>query len=478
MSNGSYDLIVIGAGAGGLQAAEFGAKLGAKVALIEKNRVGGDCTWVGCVPSKALLHVAGLAHATRMAEDYGIVCRPSGVDMNRVRAYVQDAVTEVYARDMRGLSSLDGLELVMGAAEFLDSQTIKVGERRLTARKFIIATGARPAVPAIPGLADVEFATYEQIFANETLPEHLLVLGAGPIGAELAQAYRRLGAKVTIIDVDLLPDEEFEVRTAMERVFAREGVVCVRGLATEASQEIGSITLRVGEEEVVSGDMLLVATGRRPNVNGLNLDAAGVEYNEQGIQVDENLRTSAGRIFAAGDCLGGPQFTHYAAWQGYKAARNALLPGNSAGIKDLVPRTTFTNPEISRIGLSESRARERFGDDAQSTMWPMDRVDRAVTDDARDGFIKVVHRGNGTLLGATIIAANAGELITEFVLGIQHDLKVADLAEAMHVYPTYSIGVQALAADMATESFLSSMTGKLVRRFSGFANEEKRQEAS
>jgi pyruvate/2-oxoglutarate dehydrogenase complex dihydrolipoamide dehydrogenase (E3) component len=316
----------------------------------------------------------------------------------------------------------------------------------------------------------VRFFTHERIFDNDRLPERLLVLGAGPVGMELAQAYARLGARVAVVDEDLLPREEPEVRKVMAKVFAREGIECVFGLATAVSQDDGQISLQVGSsEEKLRGDMLLVAAGRRPNVDGLNLGKAGVSHDQHGIHVDENLRTSARHIYAAGDCLGGPKFTHLAAWQGYKAARNALLPGSSSGTGDVVPMTTFTDPEIARVGLGELAAREKFGDRVRTTRWDMARVDRAVIDGARDGFIKIVHQTDGTLLGATIVAANAGELITEFVLGLRHRLKVGDLAGAMHAYPTYSSGVQMLAAEIATEDFLASVTGKLVCRMSGFA---------
>jgi pyruvate/2-oxoglutarate dehydrogenase complex dihydrolipoamide dehydrogenase (E3) component len=470
MESESYDLIVIGAGAGGLQAAEFAAKLGAKVGLVEKRRLGGDCTWTGCVPSKALLHVAKVAETARKAAHFGLLDQPRQVDMERVRAYVGKAIADVHERETQDLSNLQGLEVILGEAQFIDTHTVSVGDRTITSRRFVIATGARPIIPSVPGLSGVRFFTHERIFDNDRLPERLLVLGAGPVGMELAQAYARLGARVAVVDEDLLPREEPEVRKVMAKVFAREGIECVFGLATAVSQDDGQISLQVGSsEEKLRGDMLLVAAGRRPNVDGLNLGKAGVSHDQHGIHVDENLRTSARHIYAAGDCLGGPKFTHLAAWQGYKAARNALLPGSSSGTGDVVPMTTFTDPEIARVGLGELAAREKFGDRVRTTRWDMARVDRAVIDGARDGFIKIVHQTDGTLLGATIVAANAGELITEFVLGLRHRLKVGDLAGAMHAYPTYSSGVQMLAAEIATEDFLASVTGKLVCRMSGFA---------
>jgi pyruvate/2-oxoglutarate dehydrogenase complex dihydrolipoamide dehydrogenase (E3) component len=467
---GQYDLVVIGAGSGGLTAAQFAARLGAKVALVEKERIGGDCTWTGCVPSKALLKVAKVAHQVRAANDYGVCVEQPAVDMARVCAYVRQAIEAVYRHETPDRLAEQGIEVIIGAARFLNAHTLQVGERALWAKKFIIATGARPVIPPLPGLSAVSYLTYEQIFENDYLPQRLLVMGAGPIGAEIAQAYQRLGAQVALIDVGLLPREEPEVAQVMRRVLVREGIQFIEGLVTAVRQEGPQIIVRVKEREF-QGEMLLVAVGRAPSVAGLNLEQAGVNYSAKGIPVDNQLRTNVRHIYAVGDCiLDNHQFTHLAAWQGFQAARNALLPGSSRGVSQIVPWTTFTDPEVAHVGLTEAQARDKYGDKVRIVYREMDRVDRAVVENDRDGFIKVVYKKDGRLLGATIVAERAGEAITEFTLALRHSLKLVDLAEAIHVYPTYSTGVQQLAAELATDNVLDSILGKVIKTLSRYGS--------
>jgi len=311
-----YDLIVIGAGSGGLTAAGFAARLGVKVILVEKDRIGGDCTWTGCVPSKALLKVAKVAHQTRTAGQYGIVTPVPVTDMTKVRDYIHQTIADIYQHETPEALGAKNVEVVFGAAKFVDSHTIRVGDRTLAGEKFIISTGAHPFIPPIPGLQDVPYVTYEQIFENDQLPERFLVIGAGPIGAEIAQAYQRLGSQVTLIDERLLLKEEPEVAEVMERVFAREGIQFVKGLVTATCQDGEESVVCVGEQEF-RGDMLLVAVGRVPNVDGLQLDKAEINYSARGIKVDSNLRTSTKHIYAVGDCVAGNhQFTHVAGGSG------------------------------------------------------------------------------------------------------------------------------------------------------------------
>jgi pyruvate/2-oxoglutarate dehydrogenase complex dihydrolipoamide dehydrogenase (E3) component len=466
----TYDLIVIGAGSGGLTAARFAARLGVKVALIEKDRVGGDCTWTGCVPSKALLKAAKMAHATRTAADYGI-CNGGGeppqVNMSRVRDYVKQAIVDIYQHETPEQLRREEMDVIIGAARFLDARTIQVCERTLTAKKFIITTGAHPFVPNVPGLQDVPYLTYLQLFDNDCLPERFIVMGAGPIGAEIAQAYQRLGSQVTLIDIGLLPREEPEVAEVMGKIFAREGIQFVEGLVTAVRQEGAEIVLNVEQQEF-RADMLLVAVGRMAVVDGLDLDKAGVSYSLNGIPVDKYLRTNVKHIYAAGDCVAGNyQFTHLAGWQAFQAARNALLPGNDRGFREVMPWTTFTEPEVAHVGLTEAQAREKFGEAVRVTRWNLDRVDRAVCENDRDGFIKVVHKKNGKLLGVTIVAGRAGEAITEFVLALQRGLKLFDLANFIHVYPTYSMATMQLAAEVTTDQVLSGLSGKVLRGLAG-----------
>ena len=459
----TYDLIVIGAGSGGLTAAGFAAKLGARTALVERARVGGDCTWTGCVPSKALIRVARAAHEARTAAQFGIQTGPPTVDMAAVRAYVQGVVAQIAAQETPAVLRDAGLTVIEAEARFLDATTIQAGAARLTGKNFILCTGARPTVPPIQGLADVPYFTYETLFDNDRLPDHLLVVGGGPLGLEMAQAYLRLGARVTVVSPQILPKAEPEAQRVLRAVLTSEGMAFVAARATAVRRDGDTLVLTAGDGEV-RGDMLLVATGRTPVVDGLDLARAGVAYTAQGITVDAHLRTTAKHIYAAGDCVGGPQYTHFAGWQAFQAARNALLPGSSAGFSDAVPAVTFTDPEVAQVGLLEAAARQAHGDNVVVTRRALDHVDRAICEHDQAGFLQLIHKPDGTLLGATIVAARAGETITELVVALQRGLKVGDLAGVMHAYPTYSTAVQLLAADFAVDQALHGLAGKLVRK--------------
>jgi len=457
-----YDLVVIGAGSGGLVGARFAAKLGAKVALVEKSRIGGDCTWAGCVPSKALLKAAKVAHEARTAARYGVVASIREVDMAAVREYVHAAMQAVYEFETPEALAKEGIDAILGAARFLDQSTIIAGDRTIRSKAFLLTTGARPFVPPIPGLKDAPFVTYEQIFDNDTLPNTMTVVGGGPIGMEMAQAYQRLGSQVTVITGSVLPKEEPGVQRLMQGVLEREGVRFILEPAKSARREESAAVITTEHHEV-RGELLLVAVGRRPNVNGLELERAGVNYSPRCIQVDDRLRTNVKHIYAAGDVVGGYQFTHYAGWQAFQAVRNALLPGSSSGVTNLVPWVTFTDPEVAHIGATEEHARAEEGDRICVHCWDMSKVDRAVCENDVCGFLKIVSKPDGTILGAVIIAARAGEALAELIVAMKHGMKIGDLAGTIHPYPTYSTAVQQMAADIAVEHFLSGTSGKIVR---------------
>ena len=457
-----FDLIVIGAGSGGLTAGRFASQLGVKVALVEKHRIGGDCTWTGCVPSKALLHVAKVAHMIRTASTLGINAGNPTIKMAQVHDHIQQVIQEIYQHESLEQLEAEGIEVVMGGAKFLDSHTIQVGDRQLQGKKFIISTGATPVVPPINGLTNLPYFTHEHIFDNERLPAHLLIIGAGAIGCELGQAYRRLGAQVTLIDVQLLPAFDSAVGDVVEQVFQREGIQFVAGLVSQVQKQGDEIFLTVGDE-IVQGDMLLVATGRKPNTIGLDLENAGIVYSPKGIHVNDRLQTTAPHIYAVGDCIGREQSTHYAGWMAVKAVRNALLPGGSAGSTDFVPLVVFTDPEVAQVGLTIDSAREKFGEQVKVAQIEMKHTDRAVTDRAIDGFVQIVHKAGGKLLGATIVSARAGEMINEMTLALEQGLKVRDLSWAMHAYPTYGISTQILAGNQTMVGMLAGNRGKLLR---------------
>ncbi|MCH7606056.1 MAG: FAD-dependent oxidoreductase [Chloroflexi bacterium] len=465
MAKGNYDLIIIGAGSAGLTAAGFAVQLGRSVALVEKDRVGGDCTWTGCVPSKTLLKTARVAHEMRQAQRYGLPPRDPLVDLKAVMEHVKSVVSEVYQAESPEKLQENGIDVFLAPARFLDPHTIETGDSRLTGRFFLIATGARPGVPPIPGIEDVNYLTYETVWDLEDLPRHLMVVGGGPIGCELAQAFCRLGSKVTLLEVAsrILPNDDPEAASLIARQLMKDGVDLRFGAsAAKAWQNGDGIHLELDGGELV-GDALLLATGRRPAVAGMDLEAAGVRYSDAGIEIGSRLRTSRRHIFAAGDCAGGYQFTHYAAWQGFMAVRNAFLPGSTRGVLSEVPWATFTDPEVAHAGLTEADARAKIGEGVMVCSWPMEQVDRALTEGDTAGFLKLVHKSDGSLLGATIVAPRAGEMIQEWILAMERGLKIGDLASSLHIYPTYATASLQVAAHIRVEQFLSGTSGKVIR---------------
>jgi len=466
MSTPEYDLAILGAGASGLIAADFAIQLGARTALLDKGPIGGDCTWTGCVPSKSLIKVASVAHLARIGERYGILNSAPSVDMPRARDYLRRTIQQIYAPTTPEALREKGLHVYIGTSRFLNERTLQIGNDAIRARKTLINTGAQPRVPSISGLNDVPYSTYLNIFDNDGLPAHLIVIGGGPIGCEIAQAYRRLGSQVTIIAERLIPREDAEVSQLLEVIFAEEGIqrIPARAELVRKEQEMITVDTNAGE---VAGDLLFVATGRAPVVKELGLERAGVRYSERGIAVDKYLRTSVRNIYAAGDVISGPQFSHLAGWQGFQAVRNALLPGNNAGFSEAMPRVTFTTPEIAQVGVSEETARQRYRrDQLQIMTFDINKVDRAVNEDDRRGLIKIVARTNGVILGATIVGERAGEAITEIAVAMRHKLKLSALASTIHPYPTYSTGIQLLSTRMAVERAFSGSSGKIIRGLS------------
>ena len=466
MKTPEYDLAIIGAGASGLIAADFAVQLGARTALLEKSLIGGDCTWSGCVPSKSLIKVASVAQAARTASRYGIAVTAPATNMTQVRAYLRSTIQQVYEPTKPEALRKKGMDVLLGATRFIDSHTVEVGTERIRAKKILINTGAEPFIAAIDGLANVPYFTYQKIFENERLPKRMLVVGGGPIGCEIAQAYRRLGSQVTLIAERLLPSEEPEVSELLNRIFAQEGIERIVARAESVHNEDGAITIQTKAGNA-TGDLLLIATGRSPLVRDLGLEAANVLYSDRGIEVNEFLQTTARHIYAAGDVIGGPQFSHLAGWQGFQAVRNALLPGNNVGTTAAMPHITFTSPEVAQIGLTERVARDRFkSKDLLIKSFDISKVDRAVNEDNRLGLLKIIARSNGLILGASIVGERAGESITEIAVAMRNRLKLAELAATVHPYPTYSTGVQLLATKMAVDHAFSGTSGRILRGLS------------
>lgn len=460
--NDRFDIAIIGAGSAGLIGAGFAATLGAKVALLESNRIGGDCTWTGCVPSKSVIHSAHIRHDVSRGPCFGIETDLTRVDMPRVREWVRHSIRTIYEHTTPEALELHGIDVLLGPAAFADAHTIICGERRVSAKHILICTGARADVPDIAGIGQVPFLTYDTLFDLSELPAHLVILGAGPLGVEMAQAFRRLGSEVSIVGPVLLGREEPEAQSLVREMFTREGIEVVLERATEVRTRENGIELATPSRSV-SGDLLLVAAGRTPRLEGLELSRAGVRHDGRGIPVDKYLRTNVKHIYACGDVIGGPQFSHLAGWQAFQAVRNALLPGRTVGIAEEMPAVTFTDPEIARVGATEAQARRLLGSRVEAYHWPMTKCDRAVCDGETDGFIKFVTDRGRTILGATVVASRAGEMIAEITLAMKQGASVNALAGTIHAYPTWSSAVQLAALDVMTSKLATSRTGRFVR---------------
>ena len=435
------NLVVIGAGSAGLIASLIAATVKARVTLVESGAMGGDCLNTGCVPSKTLIASAKAAHVLNRGGRYGLKNVAGEVDFAKVMARVRNAVATIAPKDsMERYESL-GVRCVAGHAKVVDGHTLEVGDRHLTARRIVVATGAEPIVPSIPGIADVDILTSDSVWDLDELPKRLAVLGGGPIGCELAQAFARLGSRVSLIDREdrLLPREDPDASAVIEAVLAEEGVeVLVGHRATRIGPD--AITLDTAEAtgRRVAFDRVLVAVGRRARSTGFGLEDLGVETNRDGtLVVNGALRTTSPTIYACGDVIGPYQFTHMASHQAWYASVNALISPFYRFRCDYscVPWATYTDPEVARVGLSAEDAIAQDVDH-ETTTHPLDDVDRAITDGRMEGFVKVVSKGD-RVLGATIVAPNAGEMIGEFVTAMRAGLGLKKILGTIHVYPTY-----------------------------------------
>lgn len=440
---GRYNLVAIGGGAAGLVSAAGAAGLGGKVALIERALLGGDCLVHGCVPSKALLRSARCAHEVRHAERFGIhggdAARTDFASvMRRMRTLRADISQHDSARRFTEL----GVDVYLGDARFTGPTTIEVAGRRLEFRRAVIAAGARPALPEIPGLTGVGCLTNETVFSLTELPRRLLVIGAGPVGCELAQAFARFGSEVHLFARSrrILAREEPRAAEVVQRQLARDGVQLHLGVRYVRAERIGDqVSLIVdseGGETMFSGEAMLVAVGRQPNVEHLGLETAGVQYTPRGVSVDDFLRTTNRRVFAAGDVCGLEQFTHAADTMARMAIRNGLFLGRQRWSRQWIPRCTYTDPEVASLGLTSAQAAER-GTEIDSYEVDLAKVDRAVLDDETEGFLLVhTRRGTGAVVGGTIVAPHAGEMIGELTLLASQKLSLTALASVTHCYPT------------------------------------------
>ena len=431
-------LVVIGAGPGGLVIASVAAQLGVKVTLIEKSdRLGGDCLHTGCVPSKTLIQSARVASLMRRGEQFGLpACQPQ-VDLARVNDRVRSVIDRIQQHDdperLRGY----GCEVLFGAAEFLDPHRVRVDNTIVRGRRLVIATGSRPLVPPIPGLEEAGYLSNENLFSLRELPRRLVVLGGGPIGIEMAQAFARLGSQVSMVErlPHLLPQEDPEMSEALRDLLTGEGIAIHTDTAAErVVDKAGQRVLECSGGLRLETDQLLVAVGRQPSLEDLNLAAAGVEHDRKGVRVDARLRTTRKHIFACGDVCGPYPFTHMAEYQAGIVISNAIFRVPKKVDYRVVPWVTYTDPELARVGLTVQQAAER-GIEARVLRFPFGDIDRALTDGAPQGMVKLVtHRGK--ILGASILGAHAGELIHELALAMHAGLGIGAVAATIHAYPT------------------------------------------
>ena len=434
-----YDIVIIGGGSGGLVIASAAAQLKAKVALVEKDRLGGDCLWYGCVPSKSLIHAARVAHEVKNGSRFGIYTNTPKINFAEANGHVAKVIKAIEPHDsperFRGL----GVEVIFGSGQFTDRETFEVNGRQLKARAFVISTGSRAAIPPVPGLKEAGYLTNEEVFSLQERPNSLAVIGAGPIGCELGQSFYRLGSEVTIIASrdQIMPKEDPEAAAVVQQEMEAEGISILTKARVKSVEVVnGKKVVQAGEHEVAV-DEILVSAGRSPNVDSLNLEAAGVEYDKKGIKVNEKLQTTNPRIYGCGDVIGGYQFTHVAGYEAVVALTNALFFPFSKIKYEVIPWATFTDPELARVGMDEKQARERYGDDVCVLKQDFAGVDRAQAEAATAGFAKIITRNNGQILGAHIVGPSAGELIHEIVLAMSNKLKVSALT-GIHVYPTLS----------------------------------------
>ncbi len=436
------DLCVIGAGSGGLSVAAAAAQFGVPVVLIEKGRMGGDCLNYGCVPSKALLAAGKRADAVRTASTFGIDVIEAQVDHARVHDHVHGVIAAIAPNDSVERFTGLGVRVIEAQANFLDKNTVEAGRFLIRARRFVVATGSSPVIPPIPGLDEVPYYTNETIFDVSERIQHLIVLGGGPIGMEIAQAHRMLGAHVTVIDAaTILGREDPEAARIVIDRFTDSGIMLQPGTRVErvekAVQGVGVHIGKQGETEIIKGSHLLVATGRKPTVKGLSLERAGIVFDARGIKVNSRLRTTNPRVYAIGDVIGGQQFTHLANYHAGIVIRNVLFRMR-AKVGAAIPRVTFTDPELAQIGLTEAEARTRYRRRIRILRWPYADNDRAQAEHVTHGFIKVITRPDGRILGCTIVGAEAGELIQLWVMALAKDMRIGDLTGLVLPYPTLS----------------------------------------
>lgn len=466
---GKFDLTIIGGGVGGLVAASGASQFGAKVALVEKESLGGDCLHYGCVPTKTLVHSARLISLMRRSTEFGLNPVKVDFEFRKIMDHMREVQKKVGEHDDPKRFEKMGIKLFFGKGGFKDTHTFEVNGTNIKSSKFLIATGSRSVKLPIPGLDKVDTLDNIKILALNRLPESLLVMGAGPIGMEFAQVFSRFGSKVTVIEKagQILPREEKEISDRLEGILKREGMEIITCVETKRVEQSGNKKIVVaecsGKEKRFEADELLIAIGRAPNIEGMDLDKIGIQTTSKGIVVDDTLRTTVPNIWACGDVTGMFPFTHMAEYEAGIVIGNALFPFvNRKMDKTVVPWTIFTDPELARVGLTEDEARKEYGD-IKVYRYPFSEHDRAIIDGETEGMIKLICDKKGKILGAHILGKGAGDLINEYIFAMKNNLPVQKISQTVHVYPTMGQVVKRGADQYYKEKLFSGWFPKMAR---------------
>ncbi len=469
------DICIIGGGSGGLSVAAGAAQMGADVVLVEGDKMGGDCLNSGCVPSKALLAAADLAHSAKRFQTFGLHGNPPRVNFAEVMAHVRDIIAGIAPMDSVERFNGLGVKVIEGSGRFINPRILAVGQLHIRAKRFVIATGSNAYVPPIRGLAQVPFLTNETLWDLTICPDHLLIIGGGPIGIEMAQAFVRLGARVSVLESQkMLAREDPELTAYMLDELKSCGAqlhenVQIEAVNNASAKPNSDIVIDTDKGQFV-GSHLLVAAGRKPNVKSLNLAAAGVALTDEplpAIATNAHLQSSNRKIFALGDVIGGPQFTHAAGYQAGIIIRNILFFMRAKTDYRALPRVTYGAPELAHVGLNEAQARKKFSD-IRCLRWPFDENDRARTERDRVGMVKIIVHKNGRILGASIVGRGAGDLLAPWVLAVEKNLSIAVMARLIAPYPTRSEAGKRAAGDYYTPTLFSPRTRKIVKFLSLF----------
>ncbi len=475
MRSYDYDIVIIGGGSAGLVSAKLAHGLGKKVLLIERTKLGGECTWTGCVPSKTLIHIAHLARDAQRLQKFGIHLGNQTLNTSLVMEHVRNIIEEIYSQTTPEKLEKLGIKVLIDRPTFIDKNTLQLRDRRITAKKFIIATGSHPAIPPLDGLHAVSYLTNESLFSLRTLPRSFIIIGGGPIGIEMASALNNLGIGVTVLEINetILPREDKEIIEILSKHLTASGVILKnRTKAVKVTQDQTAITVNCVDRDnkavTLQAEALLIAAGRKPNIEELGLEKIGVETTPQAIKVNSTLQTTIPTIYACGDVVGPYQFSHMAEYQASIATRNACVPffKKRVDYKQAL-WVTFCDPELATAGFTEEQARSQYKDNIHVYRSAYENNDRAHTDSKTIGLAKIICDAKGYIIGAHVLGARAGEIIHELQLGKYYNIKLTDFYAVIHAYPTYSEVIWQASKRAYIENLKSNFWLRILSRLMG-----------